>query len=56
MRGPRLYGSFQDFEREELASMNKVGFSLADLEYEASFRPGREDEEKDEDAFELNFQ
>jgi hypothetical protein len=41
--GPNNYGSFADFEREVLRPMHKVGFSLEDLESEASFKPGRED-------------
>ena len=40
---PKNYGSFADFEREELRPMQKVGFSVDDLEAEASFNPARED-------------
>ena len=43
LRGPRHYGSFADFEREELRPMQKVGFSMDDLEAEATFNPGHED-------------
>jgi hypothetical protein len=43
LRGPKNYGSFADFEREELRPMDKVGFSVDDLEAEATFNPGREE-------------
>jgi hypothetical protein len=43
LRGPKNYGSFEDFEREELRPMQKVGFSVADLEAEATFNPGHEE-------------
>ncbi|HET6340421.1 MAG TPA: hypothetical protein VFG30_44740 [Polyangiales bacterium] len=43
LRGPKNYGSYADFEREELRPMHKVGFSIDDLEAEATFIPGRED-------------
>jgi hypothetical protein len=36
--GPKSYGSFADFEREELRPMNKLGFSVDDLEAEATFK------------------
>jgi hypothetical protein len=36
--GPKNYGTFADFEREELRPMNQVGFSVADLEQEAAYR------------------
>jgi hypothetical protein len=41
--GPKNYGSFADFEREELRPMHKVGFSMDDLEAEATFNPAQED-------------
>jgi hypothetical protein len=41
--GPKNYGSFADFEREELRPMQKVGFSVDDLEAEATFTAARED-------------
>ena len=41
--GPKSYGTFADFEREELRPMQKVGFTLEDLEAEATFNPARED-------------
>jgi hypothetical protein len=43
LRGPKYYGSFADFEREELRPMQKVGFSVDDLESEATFIPGHEE-------------
>jgi len=36
--GPKNYGSFADFEREEIRPMNKVGFCVDDLESEAAYR------------------
>ena len=42
-RGPKHYGSFADFEREELRPMHKLGFNMDDLEAEATFTPGHED-------------
>jgi hypothetical protein len=41
--GPKNYGSFADFEREELRPMSKVGFNIDDLEAEATFTAPRED-------------
>ena len=41
--GPKNYGTYADFEREELKPMQKVGFSVADLESEATFTAARED-------------
>jgi hypothetical protein len=41
--GPKNYGTFAEFEREELRPMQKVGFSLEDLEAEATFTAARED-------------
>ncbi|HKU40401.1 MAG TPA: hypothetical protein VJR89_19705 [Polyangiales bacterium] len=43
MRGPKNYGTFADFEREELRPLHKVGFSMDDLEAEATFNPGHEE-------------
>lgn len=43
LRGPKSYGSYADFEREELRPMQKVGFSMDDLESEATFNPGHEE-------------
>lgn len=52
--GPRNYGSFADFEREELRPLQKIGFSVDDLEAEATFNPGRE-EVAASDREELDF-
>ena len=52
--GPKNYGSFADFEREEIRPMNKVGFCVDDLESEASYKVY--DEQADHDpAEELDF-
>ena len=40
---PKNYGSYADFEREELRPMGKIGFSIDDLEAEATFTSARED-------------
>ena len=50
---PKNYGSFADFEREELRPMNRVGFTVADLEVEAGFKSF--DEQVDLEAEELDF-
>ena len=36
--GPKRYGAFADFERDELRPMIKVGFCVDDLELEAAFK------------------
>ena len=41
--GPKNYGSFADFERDELRPLQKVGFTIDDLEAEATFTPGQEE-------------
>lgn len=51
--GPKNYGTFADFEREELRPMNKVGFCVDDLEAEAHFRAF--DEHVEYEAEELDF-
>jgi hypothetical protein len=51
--GPKSYGSFADFEREELRPMNKVGFSVDDLEAEAGYRSY--DEQVETGREELDF-
>jgi hypothetical protein len=51
--GPKNYGTYADFEREELRPMNKVGFSVDDLEVEAHFKSF--DEQADESREELDF-
>ena len=50
---PRNYGSFADFERDELRPMHKVGFSVDDLENEATFNPGHEEVQRERE--ELDF-
>ncbi|MFI5306263.1 MAG: hypothetical protein ACHQ53_02860 [Polyangiales bacterium] len=50
---PKNYGSFADFEREELRPMNRVGFTVADLEVEAGFKSF--DDQVEIDAEELDF-
>lgn len=54
LAGPKNYGSFADFEREELRPLKKVGFCVDDLEAEATFNPGSEDVERG-DPEELDF-
>ena len=53
LSGPKSYGTFADFEREVLRPMNKVGFSVDDLESEALYKAG--DELQDVDRDELDF-
>ena len=53
LSGPKSYGTFADFEREVLRPMNKVGFSVDDLESEALYKAG--DEIQDVDRDELDF-
>jgi len=51
--GPKHYGSFKDFEREEIRPFFRIGFSIDDLENEANYR---EREHMDEDEVdELDF-
>jgi len=52
-RGPKFYRSIEEFEREEIRSTEKIGFSLDDLYQEANFQA-----EQDfffEDPQELDF-
>ena len=53
MATPKHYGTYEDFQREELYGSRKLGFSLDDLESEETFRPGRETLE--EEPQELDF-
>ena len=53
LSGPKSYGTFADFEREELRPMNKLGFCVDDLESEALYKAG--DELQDVDRDELDF-
>jgi hypothetical protein len=52
---PKNYGSFADFEREELRPMHKVGFNMDDLEAEATFTAAREDLQEQSAPEELDF-
>ena len=36
--GPKFYNTLQEFEREEIRSTEKIGFSLDDLYNEANFQ------------------
>ena len=51
--GPTRYRSYEEFERDNIRPLHKIGFSLDDLEDEATFKPGREDQ--GEQVEELNF-
>lgn len=51
---PKNYGSFADFERDELRPLQKLGFCVDDLEAEATFNPGHE-ESRSQDVEELDF-
>ncbi|MCG8557335.1 MAG: hypothetical protein MJD61_18910 [Proteobacteria bacterium] len=53
MSRPKRYGTFQDFQREELGALNKIGFCVDDLEYEAAYKPHTE--EADDEPDELDF-
>jgi hypothetical protein len=53
LSGPNSYGTFADFEREVLRPMNKLGFSVDDLESEALYKAGYE--QQDVDKEELDF-
>lgn len=53
--GPMHYRSYEDFEREQLHPLKKIGFSLDDLEDEAAFRPAREENDNNSEPEELNF-
>jgi hypothetical protein len=53
LSGPKSYGTFADFEREVLRPMNKLGFSVDDLESEALYKAGYE--QQDVDKEELDF-
>jgi len=50
---PKNYDSFQEFEREEIRPLFRIGFSLDDLENEANFR--ERDYPGDEELQELEF-
>lgn len=54
MRGPKHYRSLEEFEREEIRSQVKLGWSLDDLYQEANIHKRAVDEEEDRSS-ELNF-
>jgi hypothetical protein len=51
---PKNYDSFQEFEREEIRPLFRIGFSLDDLENEANFR--ERDYSADDELQELEFE
>lgn len=53
MRAPKRYQSIEEFEREEIRSEMKLGFSLDDLYADAAFE--RRHDEPDEEPAELDF-
>ncbi|GAB4210347.1 MAG: hypothetical protein OHK0013_30890 [Sandaracinaceae bacterium] len=53
MRGPKHYASIEDFEREEIRSHIKLGWSLDDLYADAMERRG---EDVEEGLDELDFE
>lgn len=56
MRGPKYYGSIEEFEREELRMDMRVGFTLDDLYSEAAIeRRGGEVEEEETEDDQLRF-
>lgn len=54
MRGPKRYRSMEEFEREEIRSHIKLGWSLDDLYAEANIHK-RDNDESEGDPRELNF-
>jgi hypothetical protein len=53
--GPKNYGSFADFERDELRPLQKVGFTIDDLEAEATFTAAHEEIHASKEPRELDF-
>lgn len=51
--GPKRYSTYQDFEREEIRPYFRIGFSVDDLENEASYRDREYSSE--EEVEELDF-
>jgi hypothetical protein len=51
--GPKSYRDIEEFEREEIRSGQKIGFSLDDLFQEASFQSS--DDEAEQEPEELDF-
>jgi hypothetical protein len=54
VKGPKQYWSYQEFEREEIRPLFRIGFSVDDLENEASFR--ERDYSSEEELEELDFE
>ena len=54
MGRPKNYINYADFEREEIRPLHRIGFSIDDLENEATFRPAKEDL-YDKEPDELDF-
>ncbi len=52
-KGPKCYWSYQDFEREEIRPLLRIGFSIDDLETEATFR--ERDIAQEDEVEELDF-
>ncbi|MFW6066701.1 MAG: hypothetical protein ACOC97_00065 [Myxococcota bacterium] len=52
-RGPHVYRTFEEFEREEIAPHKKCGWSLDDLYEDAKFRGIQDD--ADDEPKELDF-
>lgn len=50
--GPKCYDSYEAFEREEIRPLNRIGFTIDDLENEATFR---ERETSFDEVEELDF-
>ena len=51
--GPKYYDSYEAFEREEIRPLNRIGFTVDDLENEATFR--ERDLGLDDEIEELDF-
>ena len=54
-RGPALYRSFAEFEREVMRPNKKIGWSLDDLYAEATFSPAEDDSLRNDSPKELDF-
>lgn len=53
-RGPKMYRSMEEFEREEISPHKKCGWSLDDLYQDATFH-GPEDDSFEDGTKELDF-
>jgi hypothetical protein len=56
MRGPKWYGSMEEFEREEIRSDMKLGWSLDDLYAEATPERRQDDSTEEHVKDELDFE